>query len=156
MSSEQALHFGDGERLRRRQGRELLELGRNARVDGVEPGIEAGDRRTDRLRRLGVGRAHGGEQALVLTLSPADQILPLAHDLRERPVALGEAHRHLGERIGGIRLQRPLRQLEALIARSALLPAERCTARAEARRVHVLSVSVALESPSPLTVGARS
>ena len=71
----------------------------------------------DRLRRLRIGRANCGQQALVFALAAADQVLPIAHNLRKRPRALGEAHRHLRERIGRTGLQRPLRQLEAFLAR---------------------------------------
>ena len=78
------------------------------------------------------------EQAFVLALSPADQILPVAHDLGERPATLGEAHRHLCQRIGGARLQRPLRELEARLARRSVAAAgtvDRAGCGSEVQRV---------------------
>ena len=84
-----------------------------------------------------IGLADGGQQAPVLALAAGDEVLPLAHQPCQRPAALGEAHRHLGERIGGPGLQRPLRQLEALLASLAAAPPARCTARAAARRFQV-------------------
>ena len=99
----------------------LGELAGKLSVDVLEALVEVGNGRAQRRDGRRIGPADGSEQALVLALAAGNKILALAHQVHERTFALREAGGHLRQRLGGVRLQRPLRKLEAFRARCGAL-----------------------------------
>ena len=117
----------------------------------VELRVKPGDRGADCVRRSCICLADGSQQALVLALALGDEILALAHQPCQRPRALGEPHRHLGERIGRARVCSAHCASSKPSARAAALsPPARYTARVAARNAHVFRVSSTLAKVASL------
>ena len=89
---EQGSGRGNRQRLGIGQLGVVLEFDREPRIDGVELLVEAGDCHAGLLGFRLIGKSRRGIEPTHLTLTVDDELLALAHQIRERPITLGEAH----------------------------------------------------------------
>ena len=122
----------------------LRKIWRSSRVSmAPRVRVNVGDGRAECIRRLGVGLPIAASRRLSSAWRRATKSCRSRTIAEQPPRALGEAHRHLRERIGGARLQRPLCQLEALLTRGRAVAAGAVMVRGAARRFQVLRANAA-------------